>query len=409
LSRSKLIADLVLTASSQIAQSATSFLVTLAFAQILSPFEFGVIAGIWLVWMLIMSFNRSVFTEQLLAQGVRHERSQGYGSFFVLWTTMLALCTAVYLFFAGALDLLPGVLYVAGFVGSDAIRYWFLAHTETQDGFGRYLLIRVEMVRALLAIAFFLISIVAAAPSSIIWISAIIGLLWPAVACLRLKRFPFEKALTYLRNKSRFEFLLALQYFLATGVAQLFPLMALPMFGPTAFGSMRLAQSSLSPLALLGTAFQPAMIKALANQRDRHSLIRRLVMAVTICAAAALLVGAGAFGAVILTGKYWLPVGQLSAVQDLAMPIIAALAFVLIAQPGGALIRVMRLGAISLTGQVAGLLGGAVAIGVVIAGGGGLIEFAWAVALGTISTVVSTYALLIPWLKNPGRGRRARR
>lgn len=398
---------MLLTASSQSAQSATSFLVTLAFAQLFTPLQFGVIAGVWLIWMLIMSFNRSVFTEQLLVQGVQHDCSQGYGAFFILWTSVLALATAIYLSFSNGLELLPGVVYIAGFVGSDAIRYWFLAHTDNQSTFSRFLLIRVEIVRAMLAAVFFFLSRDSSRPGSIIWIAVVIGLLWPAVAWWRLKRVRLEKAFSYLRNKSKFEVLLALQYFLATGTAQLFPLLAVPLFGASAFGSMRLAQSSLSPLALLGTAFQPAMIKAFADHKDQRRVIRRLVMAIVVCTLAALLVGGGALGAVMLTGHYWLPVAQTATVQSLALPIIVALGFVLIGQPGGALIRALRLGSISLSGQIVGLLGGAVAMGVIIAKGGELIEFAWAVSAGTVSTVLGTYVLLFIGLKRSGAGGRA--
>ncbi|UEL30564.1 hypothetical protein [Pseudarthrobacter sp. L1SW] len=395
--------SLLYTAASQVLQSGTSFLVTLGFAQLLPPDDFGHLAGVWLVWMLILSFNRSVFAEQLLSQGLADKRSVGYGAFFIVWISGLTCLTVAFLVGVQMPQLLPGALYMAGFVGSDAIRYWFFAGEQV----GRAVVLLVEATRFAFAALFITLAMTGFEHTPNMWLSAVIALVWPTAGFMTRRNVAMSGAMAFIRGKSRFEFLLALQYFFATGISQLLPLMALPMYGSSSFGGMRLTQSSLSPLALLGTAFQPGMIKVFGAGRDRKTLIRNLVIGVSACSVVACLMGVAAFWAVRVTGQHWLPKQQLQVVQELSLPVIVALTFVLIGQPGGAVIRVLRLGGLSLAGQVIGIAASAIAFYMVLINNGNLQDFVWAVSIGTIGTVVSTYILLGVHLGRSGFGRHA--
>jgi isoprenylcysteine carboxyl methyltransferase (ICMT) family protein YpbQ len=357
--------------------------------------------------MLILSFNRSVFAEQLISQGLSSIRSKGYGSFIFAWTAVLLAISSWAAVVMGLNSAIPGILYIAGFVASDAVRYWVMAHLEEEWTHSPYLLTYNEGLRCVASGLFYVLTKVYPEAYALVWVAVLIGWLWPVSAIFLFDRLRFSDTWAYLKNKSRFEIFMAVQYLTATGAAQLLPLTALPVFGTSAFGGMRLAQSSLAPLALLGSALQPSAIKSFSKLSRPSRVGRQLLRALAIYFAVSVVSALGAWTVVQTTAEHWLPADQVDTVRSVSLPIIASLALVLVGQPGGAVIRTMRLGALSLAGQLFGISWACVSALYVFSNSGNLLNFVWALSGGTIATVVGTYVLLFVKLYRPLSSRRS--
>ncbi|MEV8133627.1 hypothetical protein AB0O54_21110 [Pseudarthrobacter oxydans] len=382
------------TAASQVLQSASSFLMTLGFAHFLLPQEFGILSGIWLVWMLVLSMNRTVFAEQLLAQGVGHS-SKGYAEFSVLWISSLLIVTGIAVVGVQAWSVLPGAVFVALFIAADSIRYWTMATGELRVFAVRTSLTALELVRFLLAAGFLWLSLGFPLVPGLAWTALLPGIVWLIPAMPGFRRLRYRHAWTYLRRRGTFEAFMTTQFLTVTAASQLLPMLALPAFGAAQFGGLRLTQSLVSPAALVGTAFQPALIALFAEKTARRQRVRLLLGAVAGFSLFSGLIVAGGILGVELTGHYWIPEGQHDAVDDLLLPSLVAVAFIVVGQPGGALLRVLRWGGLSLAGQAGGVAAGIILVLVVLGRDEASITlFAWALSGGQAVTVILTYALI---------------
>ncbi|RDV08114.1 hypothetical protein DXK94_21080 [Arthrobacter sp. RT-1] len=382
------------TAASQVLQSASSFLMTLGFAHFLLPEEFGILSGIWLVWMLVLSMNRSVFAEQLLAQGVGH-RSKGYAEFSALWISSLLVVTVVVIVWMQAWSVLPGSVFVALFMAADSIRYWTMATGELRFFAVRTSLTALELVRFFLAAGFLWLSFRFPFVPGLAWTALLPGVVWLVPAMPGFRRLRYRHACTYLRRRGKFEAFMTTQFLTVTAVSQLLPMLALPGFGAAQFGGLRLTQSIVSPAALVGTAFQPALIALFAEKTARHQRVRLLLGAIASFSLFSGLIVAGGVLVVELTGHYWFPEGYRAAFDDLLLPSLVAIAFIVIGQPAGALLRVMRWGGLSLCGQAGGVAAGIILVLVVFGmEEASITQFAWALSGGQAVTVILTYTLI---------------
>ncbi|WP_068397070.1 hypothetical protein [Kribbia dieselivorans] len=380
----------------QVLQSGTNFLLTLGFAHALAPQAFGVLSAFWLVWMLVLSFNRTVFGEQLIARAHTGTSVVGYGSVLTPWIAGLAVITLVVLGMLGdATALLPGVLCVILFVASDAVRY-DLIHTSVVEH-GGWSLLGWETVRAVLAVAFY-IAVVASAPAGLVAVLAIATggvLLLPALPAAGRLRVGGARA--WLSTMGSFEAWMSLQFFTLTAANHLLPLAAATLFSASAFGSLRLTQSVTNPAALVATAFQPVLITTFGKAvREGHRLRSLLARIVGLAVVGAVVISAAAVAVVVGTGRWWLPADQTSAVSYLILPAIVAVGWVMIGQPAGALIRVLHLGRQSMAGQLIGLAITLAAVAVLLPHG--ILGFTWALTIGTAATMIATYALILPHL-----------
>ena len=382
------------TAASQVLQSASSFLMTLGFAHFLLPQEFGILSGIWLVWMLVLSMNRSVFAEQLLAQGVGHS-SKGYAEFSTLWISSLLVVTGIVVVWMQEWSVLPGAVFVALFIAADSIRYWTMATGELRFFAVRTSLVALELVRFFLAAGFLWMSFRFPLVPGLAWTALLPGMVWLVPAMPGFRRLRYRNAYTYLRRRGTFEAFMTTQFLTVTAASQLLPMLALPAFGPAQFGGLRLTQSIVSPAALVGTAFQPALISLFAEKAGQHQRVRLLLGAIASFSLLSGLIVAGVVLMVELTGHYWLPEGHHAAYDDLLLPSLVAVAFIVIGQPGGALLRVMRWGGLSLGGQTGGVAAGIILVLVVLGKEeASITEFAWALSGGQATTVILTYSLI---------------
>lgn len=206
----------------QVLQSGTNFLLTLGFAHALAPQAFGVLSAFWLVWMLVLSFNRTVFGEQLIARAHNGTSVVGYGSVLTPWIAVLAVITlGVLAGFTDATVLLPGVLCVILFVASDAVRYDLIHASVVAPG--GWSLLGWEVVRAVLAVAFYA-AVVASAPSALIASLAIATggvLVLPALRHASTLR-P-SRARAWLSTMGSFEAWMSLQFFTLTAANHLLP------------------------------------------------------------------------------------------------------------------------------------------------------------------------------------------
>ena len=382
-------------AASQVLQSASGFLMTLGFAHLLPLREFGILSGIWLAWMLVLSMNRTVFAEQLLTGNGTSADAEGYAAFSAIWITSLFLLTGIAVSSMQVWQALPGTLFVALFTASDAIRYLAMATGNVRLFEARIPLSGLELVRFLLAAGFLWLSLQFPLMPGLAWAALLPGAVWLAPVASGVRRLRCHHAWAYLRRRGTFEAFMTAQFLTVTAAAQLLPMLALPAFGAAQFGGLRLTQSIVAPAALAGTAFQPALIADLAKKRPDGQRNRTLLRTIAGFSAFSGLIVAGCFTAVHFTGHYWIPAGHRDTVTNLLLPSLVAIAFTVIGQPGGALLRVMRWGGVSLAGQAAGIAAGIVLVMVVLSGRDAtIVHFAWALAGGQAFTVLITYALM---------------
>lgn len=389
------------TAASQVLQSGSSFLMTLGFAHFLAPADFGLLSGIWLLWMLILSMNRTVFAEQLLARRGEDPASAGYADFTAVWMAFLLLASGAAVASMQAWAVLPGTIFVGLFIAGDAVRYWVMANRSAEDfPLG---MTALELIRTVMAAGFLWLSICCPESSGLAWTALIPGVVWLIPALRRFRPVRFRQAWSYLRQRGAFEAFMTTQFLTVTAGSQLLPMLAIPAFGPAPFGGLRLTQSLVSPAALVGTAFQPALLTAFAEKTLRRDRRRLLLVAIAAFSAFATVIVALGLLIVGTTGHMWIPASQQPAVNELLLPSLAAVAFTVVGQPGGALLRVLRWGGLSLAGQAAGVAAGLIlALWVLGQPGAGIAGFAWALAAGQAVTVVLTYVLMFRRLNVDG-------
>ncbi|MDV2976880.1 UNVERIFIED_CONTAM: hypothetical protein Q9R71_06820 [Actinomycetes bacterium ARC8] len=374
----------------QMAQAAVSLLTTLTFVRLLSPTDFGILTAIWSIWMLLMSMNRTVFGEQLLAQRDDGQARHGYQDFGFAWATVGIALSVLIPVLTGAMALIPGLVCVAMFVVSDMVRYGEMARRDSLE-FPKALL-PVELVRlALSALAFAAVllqlhpacSVSLALASSSIWI--FLG--------IRLNGLPqLGHAWRFIRNKEKFEGLMVLQFLTGAGASQITPLLALHAFGAAQFGGIRLAQSLLSPMTLVTSAFQPTLIRFYASRKNSGKIAAVLVVTILGSAAIAACMTVLALWAIKTFEALVIPETQRSVVESILLPMVVLLGLVVVGQPGGALIKVLRMGGASFWGQA---VGSCVTLFLcVVAAQQNIQAFVWALALGSASTVLGTYLLI---------------
>ncbi|WP_323960944.1 hypothetical protein GC088_04650 [Arthrobacter sp. JZ12] len=390
---------------SQLAQSALSLIATILFARLLSPSTFGILAIFWLIWMLWLSMNRSVFSEQLLASAASTRARRGYKSFVLIWlTAALTISLGASLPF-GDVALLGGVTYIAFFVGSDAARYYVMAATGGRRGgfYGAAGILIVDVLRLLLALGALLTAFAGAPTALTLTLVNMSAGIW--ILCLIDSRQSFSLRLArgYVGGLGKFERAISLQFILGTGVSQAAPAIALLPFGFASVGAIRLTQTLLSPITLLTTAFQPTVIKLFAARKADEQGLRRLLLGLI---ASALLIGVLLASTAVVTvnlfGEEFIPAQYVDLVREICLPIAVMLAVAVVGQPGGAIIRVRRLGVESLRGQV---IGSFTTLALCIAAAPfTLTHFVWALAAGSITTVCVTYALMAASELSKSRG-----
>ncbi|WP_427006383.1 hypothetical protein [Pseudarthrobacter sp. H2] len=378
---------------SQLSQAAVNLMTTLTFINILTPSDFGFLAAFWSVWMLLMSMNRAVFGEQLIAQSHDPEIRHGYLDFGFLWSALGILTTVVVAVSTDLSSLIPGVLCVALFVVSDMVRYGEMAGLGPLEEARGFVLMPIELIRlgaSLLALIIALLngstylSVGFALASSVVWI----------VVGLRMNGFPrFSRAVAFVRRKEKFEGLMAFQFLTGTGLSQVIPFLALHAFGAAQFGAIRIAQSILSPITLLTSAFQPSLIRLFAERQKSGRFGKFMISTILVSVSVASLMALIAVWGISVLGDFIIPPGQAEVVDELLLPVAVSLSFVVVGLPGGALIKVRRLGAVSFWGQVMGMC--VTLILCVLATSQSIRDFVWALAFGSVSTVISTYVLLV--------------
>lgn len=373
------------TALSQMSQAGVSFLGTLLFVHALGPRDFGVYAASLTIGVVFMSAARSILGEQLIAG---NSRAAGY-------LDLTILLTAVALFGVGmavaTLDtgLLLAVLYVVLFVASDAVRYYEISRAEIARVLLRLNVIdlsRVALVGIGLAFSIVgesMIAIALALGSGIIWL--IRGAMITGVPKLRL-------AGQFLGSLGRFEAATAAQFAVGTLASQAIPFVALAAYGAAEFGSLKLAQSLCAPIALLGTAFVPALIRHVASRGDFEQQVRAMQRGLQIALVTSFVASVVAVAAIQFVGPFLVPAPNWGTVALLIPQSVIATALVLVGQPGGALIRVRQMARLAVLGQLAGVAAAWVLALITVAYG--LPTFAWAMTLGSALTVASTYILL---------------
>lgn len=378
-------------AASQVCQSLLSFLVLLVYVNSLAAGQFGVLAAVLLIWAVLMSLHRAVLGEQLIAQGLSHPSSTGYLDFVHLWALAGTLATAGILIAMNSPEAIFGAIYAVLFAASDAVRYWLLAARSSRALTPRSSMVIVEVSRVLLAGLALLVTL-ENGPS---WLSGLLTLLaggaWLLLSISRRPTLNLTRCLRFVRSKQRFEILVTLQFLLGTVLTQTLPFLALGSYGAAAFGSIRLGQSLLSPIALLTTAFQPALIQRYSSSPTADF---RRIFAISFLAA--LVVGAVmasiSIAAIWTWGDSFLPLDQIETVESLIIPLAVLVAMVVVGQPGGAIIRVRRLGNVSLWGQLIGVVISLIVCFLALPVG--LVAFTWAMAVGAASTVGASYILL---------------
>ena len=389
-------------AVSQLAQAASSLMTTLTFVNLFDTQSFGVWAACWAIWMLLMSMNRAVFGEQLIAQSHNPEMRHGYLDFCFFWVTAGITVALIVALAAGGATLLPGILCIAFFVASDMVRYSEMARQDELP-VRRLSLLPIEGLRLVTVAAALAMALAGWAPLWPTTLALISSLIWVGVG-MRSSGIPkLERARFFLRRREKFERLMTIQFLTGTGLAQVIPFLALHAFGAAQFGAIRLTQSVLSPMTLLASAFQPSLIRLYASRRTAQNLPKVVLSTVLL----SIFVGACmtfiAIWIVNVAGELLIPSSQAEAVNQILAPIAVLLSMVVVGQPGGALIRVFRLGSASLWGQNVGI-SVTVVLGV-LATQQDLATFVWALAAGSATTVLSTYILLVAQLVRSQRSR----
>lgn len=384
--------------AAQLAQAAVSLLTTLTFVRLLEPAEFGILAAIWSIWMLLMSMNRTVFGEQLLAQEHDQRVRLGYYDFGFSWSLLAVLISIAIVLILGISSLIPGLICVAMFVVSDMVRYGEMSRRASLGMVAA--LLPVELVRLVLsglALGAVLLNLPEAWP---LFLAMTSSLIWVFLG-LRMTGVPnLSRARNFLHAKEKFEGLMVLQFLTGAGASQVTPLLALHAFGAAQFGGIRLAQSILSPMTLVSSAFQPTLIRFYASRRNSKSLFRIVLATVgvsSVVAAGTMLV---ALWVIKAFGTHLIPDGQSAVVNSILVPMVVLLSLVVIGQPGGALIKVKRLGGAGLWGQMFGTC--ATLVFCVIATQYSIFAFVWALAAGSAATVFGTYVLIAYMLIRSG-------
>jgi hypothetical protein len=359
--------------------AAGSFFLTISFSIVLNPSDFGLVAAFGLALALVSSAIRAVFAEQVL---VATDREQFAGlTALTLFTTATAIVTSgAILQSLGQFHLFLSVLPFVLFAGSDPIRYVRLAQ---QDSLSLVQLPGIDMLRGCFAFAACLVASHGGSVTAVQGVAIAVGAMgfitdWRGAGPTAAWR--------YLRSRGAFERLVLIQFVVSIGVGQLLPTMAIGAFGTAAFGQIRLAQTYVGPAATIASALQPGLIRGFVrSERDgvgRGNVARTVGIMFSV--------GLVITGLVLAVATFF---GGPS-VPDTAL-LLAAGSGGLVAiagQPGGALIRVRRLGAVSLGGQVIGaLVGFGLAVSTIQLGAH---LFAWSLAGYTAATVVATYILL---------------
>lgn len=374
--------------ASQLSQSGVSFFAILALAHIFSSYEFGIISVISIVVMLAMSMNRSVLGEQLLATIEVGDRIDGY------WKLQrLILCVMTALVF----------LAVFGFVGLDGfVACWFFVSYAASDAM-RYALFTgiggwklrsiasVDLIRLVFAGAAALVSWTTQVGSVALALLILSNAPW-IVYSLFFYRARRSTIRQYLAGLGKYEALISLQYLLATGATQCLPIVAIAFVGPEVLGAIRLTQSMLNPLAVLALSVQPTLIALLAR-RTAESAIRMTYRMFALALLGAALVTVIAVASRSLLVDTLVPPDMSELVTAVWIPVVVSIVAVIVGQPGGALIRVLKLGGLSLAGQVLGTIAAYASLMLVIAIAQP-VQISLSIALGSTVSVLGTYLLL---------------
>lgn len=380
---------------SQILQSVTSFFITVSFVNCFTPDEFGAYSAFLIAWMLILSLNRTVFGEQLVVKGSGHTESTGYGVFMSLWLVALSILSLGVVGLVDVWGILPGVMFMVGFVASDAVRYWILSSSPQSYRVLTLGMLPVELVRTAVAFSSMWLALQDDTYAALT-LAPIAGLLWVLLFAWQASRWRIRDAMAYLRGRDSFEGVMLTQYLSVTGVSQLLPTVAIGAFGSAAFGGLRLTQQFLAPATLVGTSLQPSLLRHF-RKTAHEDIGHHLAKAVAVFLLIGIAMGSISLIVFSLLGRGIIPAGQYNLAAELVLPVVLAVTFVVLGQPGGAVIRVLRLAKISLWGQ---LLGVVVGVGLVlIASAHSIHLMAYALAASTATTVGATYVLLVRELR----------
>lgn len=388
---------LITSVLSQLGQSLNSLAATLIFAHHLQPASFGILSAFWLAWMLLMSLLRSVFGEQVLVRGPAHHSSVGYIDFVLTLVAVALIGSVAAVLLSRNLVILPGLIYVAMFVASDAARYAKLS-TSAEGASSRSLIVadglRFVVTVAALVLLWVLdtsdlavLCVCIAASVSLFLVRGVEG------------RLSLKRGWRYIRSAGAFEKQLIIQFLLGTGLAQSAPYLALLSFGPASLGALRLGQSILSPVTLVTTAFQPKLLVSMAAVGNLRSFRQSLIHAMWIFTFIACSLGVLVFSSFDAISDLILPTEFQQAVQQILLPIVVLLSLSVVGQPGGAAIRVLRLGQVSLVGQLIGVVV-TIALAVMTLQASFTL-FVWALAIGASTTVTASYVLLFLHLRMP--------
>ncbi|WP_413248295.1 hypothetical protein [Sinomonas flava] len=377
-----------------------SFLLTLTFVRVFSPAEFGIVSGFWTIWILLMSMSRAVFGEQLIAQAGDSGLRRGYMDFGYLWTTVGLIISVVFLALTDAMTVAVPVACIALFVLSDIVRYQVMSGWNMFRDRGSWLspwdLIRLAFCGVGYSIASLhgseALALLSCFASSSVWV---------VLSLLSTGAPAFRGAIEFVRQKKGFEGLIALQFLTGTGAAQLIPFMALQAFGLAQYGGIRLTQSLLSPITLLVSALQPGLIAAMAERRERSAARKFLFLATPISVILATLLSVAVVFVIEQGQRFLIPPEHSAVISELIVPTSVLLALVVVALPGGATVRVFRLGGASLVGQLVGVL--MTAGFAALAMRADIVTFVWALAGGSAVTVATTYILVFAALRPRGR------
>lgn len=361
-----------------------NFFLTIAFSLALDPNDFGICAAFWLALTLITSAVRAIFGEQLLAHPSTEDQI-GLTSLAGLNTVLFVAAISVTVLAIGRLDLVLAVLSFGLLAGSDPIRYVRIAQA---DNLSPFVLPGLDLLRGGISLLAWVAALAGVGAWAIGAIAMVVGGLGFVTSW---RGATLRRAIRYVKSRGAFEVALSAQFALSTAIGQLLPMLALGAFGPALFGQIRLAQTYVSPAMTAASAFQPMMIQAIAKNASRGphprtSLVRPIALL--------LAVGTGTLAAVLVATFLWLePNDQPDIIAALIVPACVASLAAIVGQPGGAIIRVRKLGWISLNGQIIGAVVGLFAC--VVALDAGVIAFAWALASYSVATVVATYFLLV--------------
>lgn len=373
---------------SQLSQSGVSFLVILAFSHTFSARDFGLISAAAIILAILMSMNRSVLGEQLLAAKHSRDVVDGYWKFqkYSLFALTIAVISVSYLL-VGLLGSLASYFFVM-YAISDGIRYALFVGVGEVSAKNIAL---VDILRFLTALCGLAVALTAELGPVVVVLALLSSTPWIFYATFTYRGNSTSTG-TYLASLGRYELMITLQYVFATAATQCLPIVSLSFAGPDTLGAIRLTQSLLNPVAVLALSCQPTLIKWMAHQPKPQVLraVRRLVIAATAGSTLIVTIAIYAKSAVL---TILVPADMASVVSAVWIPVVLSVIAVVVGQPGGALIRVLKLGGASLTGQVCGTATAYTALVVVMCWGQPA-QISIAIAAGGIGSVVVTYLLL---------------